>query len=138
WGDYSYTSLDPLDDMTMWTIQEFCSSSNKWGVRVVKLIAPPPATPSSASPPSVAAGQSSVNVTITGTTVSGSGFYDPGSDLGGSAVPFSHIGGSVTGGVTVNSVTYTSPTSVTLNLNTVGATAGAQSVTITDPDGQSK
>ena len=24
WGDYSYTSLDPSDDMTMWTIQEWC------------------------------------------------------------------------------------------------------------------
>src|SRR5207344_1230126 len=23
WGDYSFTSLDPNDDMTLWTIQEF-------------------------------------------------------------------------------------------------------------------
>jgi IPT/TIG domain len=44
----------------------------------------------------------------------------------------------VTGGVTVNSVTYTSPTSVTLNVSTVGATAGAQDVTVTNPDGQAK
>src|SRR6266581_2953511 len=138
WGDYSYTSLDPLDDMTMWTIQEFCSSANKWGVRVVKLIAPPAATPASANPPSLVAGQSSVNVTITGTSVSGSEFYDPGPDLGGNAVPFNHIGASVTGGVAVNSVTYNSPTSVTLNVSTVGASAGAQDVTVTNPDGQSK
>ncbi len=138
WGDYSYTSLDPLDDMTMWTVQEFANSTNSWAVRVVKLIAPPPATPASASPPTVASGQSSVNVTITGTQVTGSGFYDPGSNLGGNAVNFSHIGASISGGVTVNSVTFTSPTSVTLNVSTVGATAGTKDVTITNPDGQSK
>jgi hypothetical protein len=136
WGDYSFTSLDPLDDMTMWTVQEFSNATNSWAVRVVKLIAPPPATPAVAGPASVATGQPSVNVTIAGTKVSGSGFYDPGSNLGGSAVPFSHIKASVTGGVTVNNVTFSSPTQITLNISTVGATAGAQSVTITNPDGQ--
>ena len=138
WGDYSFTSLDPLDDMTMWTVQEFSNATNSWAVRVVKLVAPPPATPAVAGPTSVATGQSSVNVTITGTKVSGSAFYDPGSNLGGGAVPFSHIHASVTGGVTVNSVTFNSPTQITLNLSTVGAAAGAQSVTVTNPDGQAR
>ena len=41
-------------------------------------------------------------------------------------------------GVTVNGVTYTSPTSVTLDLNTVGAPFGPRTVTITNPDGQSR
>jgi uncharacterized repeat protein (TIGR01451 family) len=77
-------------------------------------------------------------VTITGTQVSGSGFYDPGANLGGTAVNFNHVQGSVSGGVTVNSVTYNSPTSVTLDLNTTGASTGPQDVTITNPDGQSK
>jgi hypothetical protein len=138
WGDYSFTSLDPLDDMTMWTVQEFSNATNSWAVRVVKLVAPPPATPAVAGPTSVATGEPSVNVTITGTKVSGSGFYDPGSNLGGGAVPFSHIHASVTGGVTVNSVTFNSPTQITLNLSTVGAAAGAQSVTVTNPDGQAR
>ncbi|MGZ6029673.1 MAG: IPT/TIG domain-containing protein [Myxococcaceae bacterium] len=138
WGDYSYTSLDPVDDMTMWTVQEFSNANNSWAVRVVKLIAPPPATPVSAGPASVAAGQSSVNVTVTGTQTSGSGFYDPGSNLGGSAVPFSHLSASVTGGVTVNSVTFNSPTQITLNVSTVGAASGAQSITVTNPDGQTR
>jgi uncharacterized repeat protein (TIGR01451 family) len=136
WGDYSYTSLDPIDDMTMWTIQEFTNASNSYGVQVVKLLAPPPATPASASG-SVASGAASTSVTITGTSSAGSGFFDPGPNLGGSAVPFSHLQASVSGGVTVNSVTFNSPTSVTLNLNTVGAPAGAKDVTITNPDGQS-
>ncbi len=136
WGDYSFTSLDPLDDMTMWTVQEFSNATNSWAVRVVKLVPPPPATPTLASPASIAAGQSSVNVTISGAQLSGAGFYDPGSNLGGGAVPFSHIGASVTGGVTVNSVAFDSPTQITLNVSTVGASDGAQSVTVTNPDGQ--
>jgi hypothetical protein len=138
WGDYSFTSLDPVDDMTMWTVQEFSNATNSWAVRIVKLIAPPPATPASANLSSVPAGQASVNVTITGNQVSGSGFYDTGTNLGGGAVPFSHLAASVTGGVTVNSVTFTSPSQIALNVSTVGATAGAQSVTVTNPDGQSR
>lgn len=134
WGDYSYTSLDPLGDMTMWTIQDFCDSNNSYGVRVVQLLAPPPATPASA--PSTAAGQSSVNVVVTGTSVSGSGFYDPGANLTSPALPFHHISASVTGGVVVNSVTFTDPTHVTLNLNTNGASTGAKNVQVCNPDGQ--
>jgi len=137
WGDYSFVALDPLDDMTMWTIQEFCSSTNNYGVRVAKLAAPPPANPNIASPFSVASGQSSVMVTITGTSSSGSEFYDPGANLSAPALPFNHITASVSGGVTVNSVTYTDPTHVTLNLNTTAAPNGAKNITITNPDGQS-
>src|SRR5690349_13749154 len=47
WGDYSFTSVDPGDDMTMWTVQEWCDGGNTYGVEVVKLLAPPPAQPSS-------------------------------------------------------------------------------------------
>ena len=136
WGDYSFVSLDPKDDMTMWTIQEFNNATNSYGVQVVKLLAPPPATPASATAAAVSAGRSSVNVVITGTSLSGSGFYDPGPDIA-AAEPFTHISASVSGGVTVNSVTFTDPTHVTLNISTVGAPAGAKDVTITNPDGQS-
>ncbi len=131
WGDYSFTSVDPQDDMTMWTIQEFCDGTNTWGVQAAKLLAPPPATPASSNPPSVASGQSSVSVTITGTSTAGSGFFDPGAGFA------NRIAGSVSGGVTVNSVTFVDATHVTLNLNTIGATGGAKDVTITNPDGQS-
>src|SRR5438445_188176 len=131
WGDFSYTSPDPDDDMTLWTIQEFCNATNSYGVRVVKLLAPPPAAPSSASPATVPAGQPSTNVTITGTSTAGSGFFDPGAGFA------RRIGATVTGGVTVNNVTYTGPTHVVLNVSTVGASAGAQDVTVVNPDGQS-
>ncbi len=138
WGDYSFTDLDPLDDMSIWTIQEYCNATNTYGCKAAKLLAPPPATPSSAVPSSVAAGQASVSVTITGTSSSGSGFYDPGTNLAPPAVPFNHIGAAVPcSGVTVNSVTYNSPTSVTLDLNTTGAANGSWGVMVTNPDGQS-
>lgn len=136
WGDYSFTSLDPLDDMTMWTIQEYCNGTNTYGTRVAKLAAPPPATPTAAVPPAVAAGSASTNVVVTGTSVAGSGYYDPGANLAAPALPFNHINATVTGGVTVNSVTYNSPTQVTLNISTVGATVGSKDVTIINPDGQ--
>lgn len=136
WGDYSFTSLDPKDDMTMWTIQEFCSGTNTYGVRVVRLLAPAPATPTTAAPSSVPTNAPSTNVVITGTSVAGSEFFDPGADIAG-AEPFNHISASVTGGVIVNSVTYNSPTQVTLNVSTVGATFGPQTITVTNPDGQS-
>ncbi|HSV12656.1 MAG TPA: hypothetical protein VLI90_00240, partial [Tepidisphaeraceae bacterium] len=77
WGDYSYTSIDPSDDMTMWTIQEYCNATNSYAVQVVKLLAPLPATPASASG-AVTQGASNVNVVVTGNAVSGSGFFDPG------------------------------------------------------------
>jgi hypothetical protein len=129
WGDYSFTSVDPDDDMTMWTIQEFCDGTNTYGLEVAKLRAPLPATPTSASS-SVAAGQSSATVTITGTSASGSGFFDPGAGFA------KRIRATVTGGVTVNSVTYIDPTHVTLDLNTTAASNSSQNVTITNPDGQ--
>ena len=130
WGDYSFTSLDPNDDMTMWTIQEFCDGTNTYGLEVAKLLAPPPATPASATPSSILIGQASVDVVITGTSSSGSGFFDPGTGFA------SRLTGDVTGGVVVNSITYTDPTHVTLNLDTTAASAGLCDVTITNPDGQ--
>ncbi|MCL4543857.1 MAG: hypothetical protein M1118_04535, partial [Chloroflexi bacterium] len=44
WGDYSFTSLDPCDDMTMWTVQEYIAGASgvaglpiDWGVMAAKL-----------------------------------------------------------------------------------------------------
>ncbi len=69
---------------------------------------------------------------VTGTVAAGSGFYDPGAGFA------KRITAAVTGGVVVNSVNYTDPTHVTLNLNTVGAATGPQDVTITNPDSQAR
>jgi hypothetical protein len=47
WGDYSNTSVDPLNDLDMWTIQEYAGTASMWGTwwGTIKLAATPTATP---------------------------------------------------------------------------------------------
>jgi hypothetical protein len=132
WGDYSFTVLDPLDDMSVWTIQEYNQASNSYAVRVGRLLAPPPATPTCSGTPINFPGGTG-NVVINATSSGGSGFYDPGSNLAPPALPFSHLSATVTN-ATVNSTTFNSPTQATLNIT--ANTAGLQNVVITNPDGQ--
>ncbi len=133
WGFYSTTSVDPIDNMTIWTVQEYCDSTNNWGVRITQLKAPPPATPSLASPDSVQEGTAHVDVSITGTMSSGRGFYDPGPS-------FPHrISASISGsGVTVNSITFTDSIHITLNISVDSTAAlGGRTITVVNPDSQS-
>jgi hypothetical protein len=136
WGDYSQTVVDPTDDQTFWTFQEYPDAANSWAVRVIQLKAPPPATPTAASPLTIPGGSSSETVQITGASTNGSGFFDPGPDTGGPGFS-NHISATVSGGVNVTSVTYDGPTDVTLHLDTTVAAGGPADVTITNPDGQS-
>jgi len=131
WGDYSNTVVDPSDNMTMWSFQEYASAADVWGVLVTQLKAPPPATLLSATPSSAPAG-TTLNVTIDGTSTSGSGFYDPGPGF------LNRMSATVSGtGVTVNTVSYTSPTRITLGLTVDPAAAtGSRTITVTNPDGQ--
>ncbi len=131
WGDYSQVGIDPNDDMTMWTFQEYCNATNSWGVRVVQLLAPPPTTPTLCTPSAIP-NQSSVNIVVTGTVVNGSGFFDPGVGF-----PNHIIALFSPAGIVVTSVAYNSPTQITLNLNASGAADGSYTLTITNPDGQS-
>jgi len=143
WGDYSYTSVDPIDDMTFWTIQGWCDGANSYGCQVIKMVAPGPATPTSAT--DVGAGVTSTMSTVTGVATNGRGFFDPGPNLPG-GVAYSHISAVVTNaGVTgtpptVNGVTVVDPTHVKLDLNTSAATQNLPgeryTVVITNPDGQ--
>jgi hypothetical protein len=135
WGDYSQTVVDPNDDMTMWTFQEYVNNTDSWGVRVMQLNAPPPASVSFAAPATIALAQSSVDVVLSGTSISGSGFFDPGADSGGPGFA-NHITATVSSGVIVNSVTFNTPTQVTLNISTASASNGAANVIVTNPDGQ--
>jgi hypothetical protein len=133
WGDFSYTSLDPSDDMTMWTIQEFCNATDTYGLQVVRLLAPPPATPSSCSPSTLTSGMSGIPVQLTGISDGDTGFFDPGPGFS------NRISAAVNGGgVTVNAVTYSDPTHLTLNVSvSPDASGGGRSITVTNPDGQS-
>ncbi len=133
WGDYSYTCLDPSDDMTMWTIQEFCNATNSYAVQVVKLLAPPPALPTNCTPSVVTQSTANVSLVIQGSPANGAGFFEPGTNFP------NHLTATVNGGgVTINSITYNSPASLTANVTVAGnALTGARTVTITNPDGQS-
>ncbi|MBL8115833.1 MAG: IPT/TIG domain-containing protein, partial [Acidobacteria bacterium] len=133
WGDYTQTSVDPADDMTMWTFQQYVHTANGYAVRVIQLLAPPPATPSSASPSTLQQGATNVNVVVTGTASGANAYFDPGAGFP------NRIAASVSGsGVTVNSVTVTDATHLTLNVTVAAAAAtGARNITITNPDGQS-
>jgi hypothetical protein len=145
WGDYSFTVVDPIDDMTVWTIQEFNQALNSYAVRVAKILAPPPATPSSvvtgeAVPTTVPQGRPAYFVTVNGTVVSGSGFYDPGANLPPPALAFSHVNVTFNGAgaptVIPGTIEFLSPTQLRLKVNTVGAALGSYTVTVTNPDGQ--
>jgi hypothetical protein len=132
WGDYAAVMVDPTDDQTMWAFGEYCDGNNSWGVRVIQLLAPPPAAPVSASPSTLTQGQSGINVVIAGSSTAGSGFFD-------TEAGFNRIAASFSGtGVTVNSIAWDSPTQLTLNVTVSGgAASGSRSLTVTNPDGQS-
>lgn len=134
WGDYSQTVVDPNNDMTIWTFQEYCNANNSWGVRAIQLIAPPPATIISSTPGQAQANQT-IDIIIDGVSANGSGFFDPGNDAGGPGF-LNRISASIPG-ITVNSVSYINPTQVSLNITIGNVPSGAYDVTITNPDGQS-
>jgi len=132
WGDYTMTSVDPCDDMTFYTIQEYqeagpVTTGGNWAVAVGRIDAPAPdallATPAVIPPWS-----SSTSVVISGT-----GFYDP--PVAGMPPCRQGIAASVTDSI-VSDITYDSPTSITLDLDTSAATLGSKTATITNPDGQ--
>jgi hypothetical protein len=133
WGARSATVVDPNDAMTMWSFQEWCENTNSWGVQVVQLVAPPPASPVSAG--MVCQGLPSADITVNGTASGGAAFFDPGPDTGGPGY-LSHLAATING-VVVNGVTVNSATQVTVHVSTVGSTLGPRDVTITNPDGQS-
>ena len=129
WGDYSHTDVDPYDDMTFWTVQEFCNAANSFGCQVLQVKAPAPATITSATP-SVLGPGSNLTLVIKGDTTTGLGFYEPGSSF------LNHLTAAIDGGIVVNSITYNSPSTITLNLTTTAGTSGLRTITITNPDGQ--
>ncbi len=136
WGDYSQVVVDPNDNMTMWTFQEYCEAVNSWGLRVIQVIAPSPPPAASLVPPPVVGITPSVALAITASsTPDNTGFFDPGSDAGGPGFA-NHLSASVTGNISVNSITFIDPAHISVDLNTSSAVAGTYPMTITNPDGQ--
>jgi hypothetical protein len=131
WGDYSAVMVDPTDDQTMWAFGEYCNSTNSWGVRAIQLRAPLPAMPTSANPSTLTQGSTGVSVVVTGSSSSGSGFYDTEPGMNRILASFSGAG------ITVNSIVWNSPTQITLNVDVAASsTTGPRTLTVTNPDGQ--
>jgi hypothetical protein len=127
WGDYSYTSLDPTNDMTFWTIQERVSATNTWQTYISELLAP--------APTMVNPAKSGLRGTHQIINVTGTGFYDPGAGFP------NRLSVAITGGTTngINNLvtTFNSATSVKLEFDVAAnATFGARNIELTNPDGQ--
>ena len=137
WGDYSQTVVDPSDDMTLWTFQEFTSGPNRWAVRATQLKAPPPAPVSTMTSITCTANRV-VDVTVTGNAGTNfAGYFDPGADAGGPGYT-RRLAVSSTGGVTISDLVFVSPTQINFKLNFAAAPSGSQqTLTITNPDCQS-
>jgi len=136
WGDYSHTVVDPSDNMTIWTFQQYTNSTNNWGLRAVQLKAPPPAIPTSITP-IVCDALGNATVTLTGSATDFAGFYDPGPPRGGPAYP-RRLTVTSTGNVNISAVELLSATQIRFLVNLSNATLGSQqTLTITNPDCQS-
>jgi hypothetical protein len=135
WGDYSHTIIDPSDDMTIWTFQEYTNALNSWGVRVTQLKAPPPATPTALSA-IVCDVNGNAIVTLTGQATDFSGFFDPGPPRGGPAYP-KRLTVTSTGNVAISNIELLSATQIRFVMNINSAALGSnQTLTITNPDCQ--
>ena len=150
-GDYSYTSVDPNDDQSIWGFSEFAATrgsntlgsniynpnttppttflnvgiDGNWQLWAQKLFAPAP-TAAASTAVTVIPGQVNVSLPITGT-----GLFDPGASFP------SRLAASSTTGISNVRIAYISPTqaSVTFNVDNT-ATLGLRNVTVTNPDGQ--
>lgn len=131
WGDYSQTVVDPQDDQTIWSFQEYAASDDNFGVRAIQVKAPPPATP---LPLNALSNTDNVTVTLKGVSVDNSGFFDPGTDKGGPG--YNRLSVKGTGGLLVSYLKFISPTEIRFRLNTKNKPAGTYTLVITNPDGQ--
>jgi len=129
WGDYSYTSLDPNDDMSLWTIQEYAKSpANTWGTYVVELLSPSPIlnNPNTNGAP----GQTGFVLEL-----SGNGFYDPGAGYS-NRLDVVLTGGTING-ISNYGISYISLTNLSVSFDiAANASLGHRDITLTNPDGQ--
>jgi hypothetical protein len=155
WGDYSKTSVDPCDNQTFWHVGEYSDAANSWRMQAVQLRAAAPPATATPSPASAGFALPNMNVTVTGVSVAGTEFYDNPAGFTCNAACNTtgtgtcHIAAAITASprpgspmspavaLTINSVTFNTPTQVTVNISTVGATPGVHTIQLRNPDGQS-
>jgi hypothetical protein len=126
WGDYSYSSLDPNDDMSIWTIQEYATSTgaNIWGTWTAELLSPPPTL---VNPLATTCQGGVATIPLTGT-----GLYGPGPGFANRRSV--QVSGA---GVTVTTVIYNRPTNVAIDVSVdYGVALGPRDISLTNPDRQ--
>lgn len=137
WGDYSHTTLDPNDWMSLWTVQEYAEAkgssvsgvTSRWGTRVARILAP---APTLVSGPTVTVERGATGVTL---SLTGTGFFDPGPGFPNRLS--AEITGGSPNGITITDVTYLGPTAATVTFDVApNAAGGSRTLTLTNPDGQ--
>ncbi len=133
WGDYSYTSIDPNDDMTLWTIQEYASNvgTSNWGTWVASMMAPAPALmPVPPPAPTFCAGTFGNMLTL-----NGGNFYDPGPGFANRLMVM--FPGGAINGILVTGIGWMGPGMVNVFFDVMPiASAGPRNIMLTNPDGQ--
>jgi hypothetical protein len=127
WGDYSATVIDPIDNTTFWTVQEYAATSNLWGTWWGKFALVTPSLSISASSSAITVG-TPTNVTFT-VTSSGSAISGATVSLSGTA-----SGGGTTdinGNATI-SVNASSAGSINATASLTGYTNGSTTVTASE------
>lgn len=136
WGDYSQTVVDPSDNMTIWTFQQYTNATNSWAERAIQIKAPPPATPIGMTP-IICNEQKKSEVVLTGRSENNSGFFDPGNDASGPGYS-KRLQVTSTGNVTISNIVFENPTQLRFEINYSSSAPGSnQTLTITNPDCQS-
>jgi len=75
WGDFSATCVDPTDDMTFWTLQEYAAApDNTWATWWGSFSLPPSSPPSTPVNLSAAASASGINLAWTDASADETGF----------------------------------------------------------------
>ena len=127
WGDFSQTVVDPTDNMTIWTFQQYAAGTNQWGMRAVEFKAPPPAQSLSLTCPNFC--DTAAVLTITGLATNHAGFFDAGPG-------YNRFKITCSGGIPVSGIELISPTQLRCKVNTRGKLKATYTLTITNPDGQ--
>lgn len=128
WGDYANASFDPTNLSSLWLIQEYCDTTDSYGLQVAKLNFLNPPKISSVSPSSVARRLTSTTLTINASEQSGTGFFDPSSPPASLRVTIDDVD--------VLSITSVTSTQIQLVISTLNSSPGSKSITVTNPDGQ--
>lgn len=128
WGDYNSSSIDPIDDTTMWSLQEYAAAGGKWGSWWGKLGTaegggegdPPPGDPCSPDETSPTLTRTGGNITIE----CGGTFVDPG------ATASDGCDGNLTASIVIGGETVDTDTpdtyTVTYNVQDTSGNAAAQ------------